>query len=107
MAYSKYYQELGAVNNPVKEANSFILNQNYPNPFNPATIINYSIPKTSLVTIKVYDILGKEVATLVNEQKIAGNYSVQFDAGNLSSGIYFYRMQSGSFSQTKKLTLMK
>ena len=96
---------------------SFSLQQNYPNPFNPTTMINYSVPKTSLVTIKVYDILGKEIATLVNEEKSAGNYSVQFSAnggyasgrngGNLSSGIYFYRMQSGNYSQTKKLVLLK
>jgi hypothetical protein len=83
------------------------LYQNYPNPFNPSTVINYSIPKTSLVTIKVYDILGKEVATLVNEEKSAGNYSVQFNGGNLSSGIYFYRMHAGSFTETKKLILLK
>jgi hypothetical protein len=93
------------------------LAQNYPNPFNPSTIITYSVPKTCLVTLKVYNILGKEVATLVNGQKTAGNYSVQFsakggsapggNAGNLASGIYFYRMQSGNFVQTKKLILLK
>ena len=87
--------------------NRFSLSQNYPNPFNPTTIINYSIPKTSLVTIKVYDVLGREVATLVNEEKYAGNYSVQFSGSKLSSGIYFYRIQAGSFVQTKKLLLLK
>ncbi len=85
----------------------FSLYQNYPNPFNPSTIINYSIPKTGLVTIKVYDILGKEITSLVNEVKSAGNYSVQLSGSKLSSGIYFYRMQSGSFLQTKKLLLLK
>jgi hypothetical protein len=85
----------------------FVLMQNYPNPFNPSTTINYSIPKTGLITIRVYDILGNEIATLVNEQKPAGNYSVQFYRSNLSSGIYFYRMQSGSFLQSKKLILLK
>lgn len=90
-----------------KSPASFSLQQNYPNPFNPSTIINYSLPKTSLVTIKVYDVLGKEVATLVNEQQFAGNYSVQFSGSKLSSGIYFYRMQAGNFVQTKKLLLLK
>jgi hypothetical protein len=85
----------------------FVLSQNFPNPFNPSTVISYSVPKTSLVTIKVYNILGKEVTTLVNEQKSAGNYSVQFYGSKLSSGIYFYRMQAGSFVQTKKLLLLK
>jgi hypothetical protein len=86
----------------------FELDQNFPNPFNPSTNINYSVPKTSLVTIKVYDILGKEVAALVNEEKSAGNYSVQFSANsNMASGVYFYRMQAGSFTETKKLILLK
>ena len=86
---------------------SFSLSQNYPNPFNPSTGINYSIPKSGLVTIKVYNVLGKEIATLVNEYRSAGNYSVQFNGSKLSSGIYFYRMKSGNFVQTKKLMLMK
>ena len=85
----------------------FSLEQNYPNPFNPATIINYSVPKTAFVTIKIYDILGREIKTIVNEEKIAGNYSVQFNGTGLSSGIYFYRMKSGDFVQTKKLVLLK
>jgi hypothetical protein len=86
---------------------TFGLNQNYPNPFNPSTVITYSIPKSGFVTIKVYDILGNEIATLVNEEKSAGNYSVQFFGGKLSAGIYFYRMQSGNYSQTRKLILQK
>ena len=86
---------------------SFSLRQNYPNPFNPTTTINYSIPKSTYVTKKVYDILGREVTTLVNENKPVGNYSVQFDAGKLVSGVYFYRMDSGSFMQTKKIILIK
>jgi hypothetical protein len=85
----------------------FSLQQNFPNPFNPSTVINYSVPNLSMVTIKVYDVLGREITTLVNEEKSAGNYIVQFNAGNLSSGIYFYRMKSGSFSQTKKFLLLK
>jgi hypothetical protein len=85
----------------------YSLAQNYPNPFNPSTMINYSMPKTGLVTIKVYNILGKEIATLVNEQKTAGNYSVKFTASRYASGVYFYRMQAGSFIETKKLILLK
>jgi Secretion system C-terminal sorting domain len=81
--------------------------QNYPNPFNPTTTIKYSVPNSSFVTIKVYDILGRMVKSLVNEQKVAGNYSVQFNGSNFASGIYFYRMQAGDFVQTKKLILMK
>ena len=85
----------------------FSLQQNFPNPFNPTTTINYSVPKSGIVKIKVYDLLGKEVATLVNENKPTGNYSVQFNAVKLVSGVYFYRMEAGSFSQTKKLLLVK
>ena len=86
---------------------NFSLQQNYPNPFNPSTTINYSVPKTSFVTIKVYNVLGREIKTLVNEKKSFGNYSVQFSGSSLSSGIYFYRMQSGNYSQTKKLIILK
>jgi hypothetical protein len=85
----------------------FSLSQNYPNPFNPTTEINYSIPAFRNVVIKVYDVLGKEVATLVNEEKPAGSYEVQFDASKLSSGIYLYKLQAGSFVKTKKMILMK
>ena len=85
----------------------YFLSQNYPNPFNPLTTINYSIPKTGFVILKVYDLLGREIKTLVNEEKIPGNYKIEFDAANLSSGIYFYRLQAGSFTQTKKLILLK
>jgi hypothetical protein len=87
--------------------NKFQLHQNYPNPFNPTTTINYTIPNSSLVKLKVYDILGREVETLVNERKSPGNYSVEFNASRLASGIYFYRMQAGDFVATKKLILMK
>jgi hypothetical protein len=90
-----------------KVPTGYALNQNYPNPFNPSTIINYSIPKTNFITLKIYSALGKEVRTLVNEEKTAGNYSIKFSANNLPSGIYFYKMQSGNFSQTKKLILLK
>ncbi len=85
----------------------YTLYQNYPNPFNPSTIINYSIPKRSNIIIRVYDIIGREMATLLNEEKDAGNYSVKFDGSKLSSGIYFYQLRSGNFVETKKLLLMK
>jgi len=85
----------------------FYLAQNYPNPFNPITTIKYKIPELSLVTLKVYDVLGNEIATLFNEEKNAGNYSVEFNATALPSGVYFYRIQAGDFIQTKKMVLMK
>ncbi len=86
---------------------SFNLAQNYPNPFNPSTIINFSIPKAGLVTLKVYDLLGQEVTTLVNEELAAGTYKTDFDASNLTSGIYFYTIRSNNFIDTKKMTLVK
>jgi len=85
----------------------FSLDQKYPNPFNPKTTINYSVSQVSFVTIKVYDVLGREVATIVNENKPVGNYRVEFDSGKLVSGIYFYRLQAGNFIQTKKMVLLK
>ena len=85
----------------------FALEQNYPNPFNPTTTIVYSIPENAFVTMKVYDILGKEITTLINERKSAGNYSINFNASNLPSGVYFYRMQAESFVSTKKFVLLK
>jgi photosystem II stability/assembly factor-like uncharacterized protein len=86
---------------------SFALEQNYPNPFNPSASIKYQIPSTDHVTLKVYDLLGREVATLVNEVKQPGTYSVQWDATNVASGIYFYRLQAGDFTQTRKLILLR
>ncbi len=85
----------------------FQLGQNYPNPFNATTIIHYQLPGTTNVVLKVYDTLGKEIATLVDETKSGGSYEVKFDASKLSSGIYFYKMQAGSYTETKKLVLMK
>lgn len=96
---------LNLSNNTV--VNEFNLAQNYPNPFNPSTTINYEIPKTSLVKIKIYDILGRQVAELVNEEKPTGRYNVTFDASGFSSGIYFYSIDAGSFHQTKKMVLLK
>jgi len=85
----------------------FILDQNYPNPFNPSTMISYSIPQSSFVTLKVYDIVGNEVATLVNETKSAGKYDISFDASNLSNGVYLYSIKTNNFTSTKKMILMK
>jgi len=85
----------------------YSLSQNYPNPFNPGTKIRYSVPQLSNVVIKVFDILGNEIATLVNEEKQQGSYEVEFDATGLPSSIYFYRLKAGSFIETKKMILLK
>jgi CHRD domain/Secretion system C-terminal sorting domain len=91
------------INSPIE----FVLRQNFPNPFNPSTTITYQIPELSKVTLNVYDIIGNEIATLVNEEKQSGTYSVEFDATKLSSGIYLYRLQADNFIATKKLILLK
>ncbi|HRN27333.1 MAG TPA: T9SS type A sorting domain-containing protein [Ignavibacteriaceae bacterium] len=85
----------------------YTLEQNFPNPFNPVTQIKYSIVDNGIVTLKIYDVLGREIATLVNEEKTAGNYEVSFDASQLSSGIYLYTIQVGRFTQTRKMVLLK
>ncbi len=85
----------------------FKLEQNYPNPFNPATTIQFSIPKTESVTLKVYDLLGREVATLVNEEKSPGDYEIRFDGSNLASGMYIYQLQAGNMVISKKMMLIK
>ena len=88
-------------------ASTYSLSQNYPNPFNPTTSINFSIPQDGLVKLVVYDILGKEVATIVNGEQAAGTYQVTFDASRLTSGVYFYKITSGDFSDVKKMLLVK
>ncbi|MBK7500732.1 MAG: T9SS type A sorting domain-containing protein [Ignavibacteriales bacterium] len=85
----------------------FNISQNYPNPFNPSTKITYNIPQRSNVSLRIYDVLGKEIATLVNEQKEAGTYNIQFDASKLSSGVYIYSIQAGDFLESRKMILMK
>jgi len=85
----------------------FALEQNFPNPFNPSTMISYSIPQNSFVTLKVYDIIGNEVATLVNQTQSAGKYDVRFDASSLSNGVYLYSIKTDNFTSTKKMILMK
>ena len=83
------------------------LYQNYPNPFNPSTTIKYSIPQLSFVTLKIYDILGREVTSLVNEEQAVGVYKIQFNSNKLSSGVYFYRITANSFVDTKKFIILK
>ena len=115
------FSKLQAVSVDDEEPNtpySVALEQNYPNPFNPTTKIIFTIPpqqnpllggdyRGGLTTLKVYDVLGNEVATLVNEEKSAGSYELEFDGSDLISGIYFYRFQAGDFVETKKMVLMK
>ncbi|MBN8586322.1 MAG: choice-of-anchor J domain-containing protein [Ignavibacteria bacterium] len=98
---------VGISHNGNEVPNQFKLSQNYPNPFNPVTNIKFALPNTGLVKISVFDILGREVETLVNEVMVAGNYTVDFDASKLSSGVYFYRLESGNFTDTKKMLLVK
>ena len=91
----------------VEIPNHYSLSQNYPNPFNPVTTIKYGIPKTSNVLIRIYDVLGNEVLTIINEKKSPGVYSESFNASNLSSGVYFYKIEAGSFTDVKKMVLIK
>ncbi len=100
------------VQNENHQQEDFVLYQNYPNPFNPSTKIKYSIPsvgtqRTVSVQLKVYDVVGNEIATLLNEEKPAGNHEVKFNASGLTSGIYFYKLSVGSFSETKKMILLR
>jgi hypothetical protein len=101
---SKYLIKKDLAKNIPKE---FLLSQNYPNPFNPITLIEYALPKDANVTIKIYSLLGQEVKTIVNEFKSAGYYSILFDATNLASGVYLYKMEAGDFKNVKKLAVIK
>ena len=93
--------------NDITLLNSFVLEQNYPNPFNPSTNIQYAVGSQQFVVLKVYDILGEEIATLVNEEKSAGTYEIMFDAQLLASGVYLYKLEAGSYIQTKKMILLR
>jgi plastocyanin len=85
----------------------FDLKQNYPNPFNPSTTINFSIPQKDFVKLKIYNLAGEELKTLINEEKDAGSYQIKFDALNLPTGIYFYKLNTSNFSETKKMILLR
>jgi hypothetical protein len=100
-------QTLPETQNTESLPREYALKQNSPNPFNPSTLIAYELPKQSFVTIRVYDILGQEVVTLINELQEAGYKTVRFDAGNFASGVYFYQLKAGSFTSVKKMLLMK
>jgi hypothetical protein len=101
------FSKLTNIKDADKLSPEIYLMQNYPNPFNPTTTINYQIPKQVHVTLKIFDVLGREVATLVNKSEEAGYKSVTFDANKLPSGVYFYRLQTDTFVQTNKMLLMK
>lgn len=103
----EFGEMIASLNGITNELLSFNLQQNYPNPFNPITTITYQIPELRFVTIKVFDVLGNEVETLVSEEKLAGTYEVRFNPIDLPSGIYFYQMKAGSFIQTNKMILLK
>ncbi len=105
-----YKIDLGQLVNVKSQVNNlkdFNLSQNYPNPFNPTTNISYSIAHSAFVMLKIYDVLGKEVASLVNEEKSPGTHTINFNAQNLSSGVYYYRIKAGSFSETRKMILLR
>ena len=86
---------------------SYSLGQNYPNPFNTRTVVSFSLPVDSKVSIKVYDVMGREVQTLVNERMGAGKYEVRFDGSGMTSGVYFYQMEAGNFKETRRMILIK
>ena len=92
---------------PVTQINSFVLMQNYPNPFNPVTNLEFTIYETGIVSLKIYDIAGKEVTTIVNADLKPGTYKYNFNASDLASGTYFYTMASKNFSETKKMVVLK
>lgn len=103
----RYMLNIVNVDEDISLPETFELYQNYPNPFNPITNIQFQIPNSGFVSLKVYDVIGKEVATLVDEYKPAGMHNVQFTMNNLTSGIYFYQLKAGSFTETKKMILIK
>ncbi|HPS64706.1 MAG TPA: T9SS type A sorting domain-containing protein, partial [Ignavibacteria bacterium] len=107
IAKNKYISSISVKNISTEVPSRFELMQNYPNPFNPATTIKFALPKSEFVRIRIYDILGKEVATLVNEQLQAGYFEYNFNASNLSSGMYFYKIDAGVYSDIKKMVLVK
>ncbi len=107
MDYDGTFSYSNAINIEISTPREFALMQNYPNPFNPSTIISFQIPKSGLVSLKIYDVLGIEIATLLNEEKNPGKYEIDFNASYLSSGIYFYTLRAGNFISIKKMILIK
>ncbi|MDQ3022654.1 MAG: T9SS type A sorting domain-containing protein [Bacteroidota bacterium] len=106
--YENNFQGVLSIKNVSSEIPSrFTLGQNYPNPFNPSTVIRYLIKENRFITLKVFDILGNEVSTLVNQKQTAGSYEVEFEGSNLSSGIYFYKLETEGFTDTKRMILLK
>jgi len=106
--YSISRLDVSGVAEPVAEVPAqYTLEQNYPNPFNPATTIRFQIPKSEFVTLKIYNLLGEEVATLLSNQLISGFHSADWDASRMASGVYFYRLEAGSYSSVKKMLLLK
>ena len=105
--YRTVSQVTSVKSNEIEQPTEYFLSQNYPNPFNPTTTISFAIPKNQNVELKVYDILGTEVVTLVNEEKPQGSYEIQFEGSGLTSGIYFYQLKTSTFVETKKMILMK
>jgi hypothetical protein len=105
--YDGTYKYSAEVNAEVLPVTTFSLMQNYPNPFNPSTSIKYSLPSEEFVTLKVFDILGREVTTLVNQKQGIGEHTINFDASRFNSGVYFYSIRAGKFTDTKKMLLTK
>jgi hypothetical protein len=101
------YDPTGALEHESETVGGFALGQNYPNPFNPSTTITFTLPTKSFVTLRVFDSLGQEVSTLVSEEMLPGTYSRQWNAEGLPSGAYFYRIQVGSYTETKKLVVIR
>jgi hypothetical protein len=101
------FSEEVLIENSTNLPKEFNLSQNYPNPFNPVTTIQFNLPQKSSVELKIFDVLGNEVATIVNEEKPAGTHSIEFNASELTSGVYLYTIKAGSFVETKKMILMK
>ncbi|NWF50996.1 MAG: T9SS type A sorting domain-containing protein [Ignavibacteriaceae bacterium] len=95
------------VEEEINSLNKFSLHQNYPNPFNPSTTIRYQVPDFSFVSLIVYDLLGNKIKTLVNEEKPAGKYEIEFNSVDLPGGVYFYQLNAGSYAETKKMLLLK
>jgi hypothetical protein len=105
--FDRFNAVVGVTHNGNEIPGTYSLSQNYPNPFNPATKIDFAIPKNGFVTIRLYDMLGQETATIVNKEMTAGSYTADFDASRISSGVYFYKMVSGDYTSIKKMVLVK